>query len=402
MLAGISVGASHLVQSTRAGADYGLALILIIIAACIIKYPAFRFGAQYASLSGTTLLHGYRSQGKWAVAIYALVALGTMFAAIPAVTLVTAGLAQTVFGIQTDTLVVCAFILVLSSVFLIVGGYPALDRIVKVVMALLVICTLAATALVIPKINWALSGSIVPPPITKTNVLFIAALIGWMPVSVDISVWHSLWSVAKTQETGHRPTPGDSLWDFHVGYYGTIVLAICFVILGAGTMHGSDTQYAPSAAGFAEQLIQIYVATLGPWSAPIIGGAAFLTMLSTVITGIDGYPRVIVELIRLQVDKGEKQTMSVAVKKTIYAASIIIIAIGSFLVLSIFLTSLRLFIDVAATIAFLVAPLIAILNHRAMYGPHIPQKPGPVLRILSLLGIVILTLISGYYFYLQT
>jgi len=41
--------------------------------------------------------------------------------------------------------------------------------------------------------------------------------------------------------------------DFHIGYVGAFVLAICFVMLGAGVMHNSGTQFEPGAAGFAAQ-----------------------------------------------------------------------------------------------------------------------------------------------------
>ena len=100
LYAAAAVGASHLVQSTRAGASYGLALVLLILLTYVAKYPAFRFGAQYACATGNSLLHGYRNQGQWAVAIYVVIALGTMFAALPAVTLITAGLAKVAFQVS--------------------------------------------------------------------------------------------------------------------------------------------------------------------------------------------------------------------------------------------------------------------------------------------------------------
>ncbi len=52
MVAAIGVGVSHLVQSTRAGADFGLSLIWLVILIVILKYPAFRFAVDYASATG--------------------------------------------------------------------------------------------------------------------------------------------------------------------------------------------------------------------------------------------------------------------------------------------------------------------------------------------------------------
>ena len=42
LFAGAAIGTSHLVQSTRAGAMYGLGLVAIVIFANLIKYPVFQ------------------------------------------------------------------------------------------------------------------------------------------------------------------------------------------------------------------------------------------------------------------------------------------------------------------------------------------------------------------------
>ena len=396
LLAGISVGTSHLVQSTRAGAGYGVSLVVLILIAALIKYPAFRFGAMYAAATRESMLHGYKRQGRWATPIYVFVAVGTVFAAVPAVTLFTAGLAQTVFGLQLETLTVCALILTLSCALLIVGGYAALDWAVKYVMIFLVLSTLAATAFVLPDIDWSNAGSFALPEITPTNILFLAALVGWMPCSMDISVWYSLWSVAKSKSTGYRPSVKESLLDFNIGYIGTIFLAFCFLLLGLGTMYGKGIEFAPSAAGFAEQLIGLYTQSLGAWSGPFIGLAAFLVMASTVLTGMDGYPRVAVEISRIF---GQSSNVT---DKRLYALTLIVLSLGSFLILAFFLTSLQTFIDIAATIAFLFGPIIATLNHRAIFSDHVPEalQPGKLLRISSLLGIFVLTMFALYYLHI--
>ena len=41
LFAGAAIGVSHLVQSTRAGADFGFSLVWALILANIIKYPFF-------------------------------------------------------------------------------------------------------------------------------------------------------------------------------------------------------------------------------------------------------------------------------------------------------------------------------------------------------------------------
>ena len=404
LYAATAVGASHLVQSTRAGAGYGLALVSLILLTFIAKYPAFRFGAQYTSITGFSLLQGYRNQGWWAVLLYIIIALGTMFAAVPAVTLITAGLAKAAFGLQAGTMSICALILAGSAVILVVGGYGLLDRLVKVLMVALTVATLYATALVIPRIDWSVSGSLVPSGLNTADVFFIVALLGLMPTSVDISVWHSLWSVAKVKDSHHRPTLLESLRDFHVGYVGSFILAVCFVVLGAGVMHGSSLEFASGATDFATQFIQLYENTLGEWSGPLIGLIAVAVMFSTVLTGLDGYPRAAVSLINIySAGKEGGLPLTEAYNRTIYVVALSLLVIGSLLVLHLLVTSLQRIVDFAATIIFLFAPIIAMLNHRVITGKEISvsARPSRGLLTLSLLGVLWLTAFSAYYLYLR-
>lgn len=378
---------------------------MLIFLTYVAKYPAFRFGAQYASATGFSLLHGYRNQGQWAIAIYVVIALGTMFAALPAVTLITAGLAKVAFGLQMSTLGISAFILSGCALILILGGYHLLDRLVKVLMVVLAIATVVATVLIIPKIDWAASAMIVPTVRASTDVFFIVALLGMMPSSVDISVWHSLWSVAKARDSGHRPTMRESLVDFHIGYVGAFVLAICFVMLGAGVMHNSGTQFEAGAAGFAAQLIELYKKSLGDWSGPLIGIVAVAVMFSTVLAGLDGYPRAAVSLVRIYTGKKSNvdETAALSTDKTVYSLTMIMLALGSMVILYLFVTSLKLVVDVASTILFLFAPAIAFLNHRVMTNSRFPSdaRPHRGLLALSAIGFIWMTAFSAYFLYLR-
>ena len=68
LFAATAIGVSHLVQSTRAGALYGLAMMPILLIACAAKYPSLLIGLMYPARTGKTLLQGYREQGWWAFA----------------------------------------------------------------------------------------------------------------------------------------------------------------------------------------------------------------------------------------------------------------------------------------------------------------------------------------------
>ena len=58
LFAGAAIGVSHLVQSTRAGADFGFGLLWALLLINLIKYPFFQFGPRYAAATGASLLEG--------------------------------------------------------------------------------------------------------------------------------------------------------------------------------------------------------------------------------------------------------------------------------------------------------------------------------------------------------
>jgi uncharacterized integral membrane protein len=141
--AAAAIGVSHLVQSTRAGASYGFALVGVVVLANVLKYPFFEYGPRYAAATGESLVDGYRRQGLWAVWIYLVLTIGTMFAVLAAVTLVTGSLATQLFGEALSPLGYSAILLAVSAVLLIPGQYPLLDKVVKAIMVVLALSTVA-------------------------------------------------------------------------------------------------------------------------------------------------------------------------------------------------------------------------------------------------------------------
>lgn len=406
--AGAAIGVSHLVQSTRAGANFGFALIAIVIVANVFKYPAFSFGPRYAAATGTSLLEGYRRRGTWALVLYALLTLGTMFTVQAVVTLVTAALAAASLGWTAPVLGiapavwVAALLTLLCAGLLVVGHYKWLDKIVKVVVAVLTLSTFAATILLLPKVRWGTmsfwpSGDLFS---NATSIAFIVALVGWMPSAFDISIWHSLWTLARRRETKHAPTVKESLLDFNIGYFGTALLALCFLTLGAGVMYGSGETFAPSGAVFATQVVRLYTKTLGAWSQPLIGISALTVMFSTTLTVVDGFPRAIASLVA-RFREPEVPDHPAPYSQRVYWGALAGLGIGSVLVIWVGGGAFKHLVDLATRLSFLTAPALAWLNHRAMLGEEVPPeaRPGPGMVAFSWAGIVFCALFALYYLY---
>lgn len=397
LFAGAAVGVSHLVQSTRAGASYGFELVWILIIANALKYPFMEFAPRYANSTGHSLIDGYAHIGKWALILYLLLTVTTMFAIQATVTLVTAGLVANIFNLQLPIYFVTAIILLISMLILGFGRYSTLDKIIKFVIIILTISTFLAVA-------YALSmGSFNPASLSGNfnwtkylDIAFLIAFVGWMPAPIDISVWHSLWSVAKEGNLEKRPSMKQVLLDFNIGYIGAGVLALGFLSLGALVMFGSNETLSPKGTIFAGQLISMYTSSIGQWAYPIIAIAALTTMISTTITVLDAYPRILRHSTVLLFPKSIK---IYKYKQILYWFWIVVVVIGSLLLLGYLSGTMGFMVDLATTISFVTAPILAILNFRVITHQHVPKEARPKkwLRIYAWLGIVFLSAFSLFY-----
>ena len=63
-----------------------------------------------------------------------------------------------------------------------------------------------------------------------------------------------------------KTTTKQAIFDFNIGYLGTIFLAVCFVILGALVMYNSGESFSNKGDVFASQLIALYTQNLGKFT----------------------------------------------------------------------------------------------------------------------------------------
>ena len=388
LFAGAAVGVSHLVQSTRAGADFGFGLLWVLLLATVFKYPFFQFGPRYAAATGETLLDGYKKLGNVVLAISFAISFLTMFIIQAAVTIVTAGLAINIFG-TFDLFTWSVLITISSMIILLVGKYKLLDGLMKYVILLLTICTLFAVIAALLKNNQAFSFEQVIPKGT-IEITFLISFLGWMPTSLDISIWQSIWSVEKEKISHQKITPKQAIFDFNVGYIGTIFLAACFLILGALVMHNSEQSFSNKGGVFAGQLIELYTKNLGNFAYVFIAIAALTTMFSTTITALDASPRAM--------SKANELLFPTKIKLN-YWFWIVVLSLGTFIILKYFSDNMGLMVKIGTILSFLTAPFYAILNYILITGKHTPKehRPSIYLKILSICGIIFLVGFSAWF-----
>ena len=387
LFAGAAIGVSHLVQSTRAGADFGLGLLWALLLVNFFKYPFFQFGPRYALATGESLLAGYAKLGKGVIVTYFVLTIATMFTIQTAVTIVTAGLAVELFGISSNIVYWGVVITLICATLLSFGRYGLLDRGMKVIIIVLSISTFVAAFLAFGQskdIEWT---QVLPA--STTGFAFLIAFMGWMPGPLDISVWHSLWSLEKKKRMQNL-TVKQSLFDFNVGYLTTIVLGVCFVLLGTLVMYGTGIGFSNSGGAFAQQLIALYTSSLGNGAYWIIGIAAFTTMFSTTLTTLDASPRAMAKT---------AQILQLPIVMSSYLFWILVLVIGTCAVFFFLLSNMGALVQLATILSFITAPFYGLINFLLVSGRHMPEnyRPNGLMRVWSIAGLVFLTGFTIWY-----
>ena len=400
LYAGAAIGASHLVLSTRAGALYSFQLIWVILLINLFKYPFFEFSYRYTASTGKSLLEGYRKLGKWAIVTFMIMSFFTAIVNFAAVTKITSDLAAYLFHLELDSFYTSVGLLSVILLMLFIGRYALLDKAMKFMILVLSLLTVVAFFFALKNGANAQPGFVAPPIWDIAGITFLIALMGWMPTPIDASVWPSLWAIERQKQTHHKPSFKESQIDFHIGYIGSAFLSIFFLGLGALIMYGSGELFSSSGLVFSQQLVSLYSQTIGSWSTQIIGFVVFITMLSTAITVIDGYPRSL-EGSMIEIFPSFKKFGS-----KMYYIWAIFLAISASIIIGFFIENMVSLLIFATILSFITAPVFAFINYKVVTNESFPIEfqPPSWLKILSWMGMVFLVgfIIMYVYFNLIT
>ena len=393
LFASTAIGVSHLVQSTRAGADFGLLILGFVVLASLLKYPFFEYGSRYANSTKTSIIDGYKKLGKHALWLYLLLTISSMFFVTGAIGFVASGFFENLFGVDLFEDWTIFYLFAICVIILAIGKYRVLDSLIKIIVVVLVISTVSAFLFALyhgpiepvsgfePKSLWDASG-----------IFFLLALMGWMPTAIDLSSWNSLWTLERMRQANYKPLLKETLLEFRLSYLMTGILAIIFVVLGSFIFFGSGEELPNNNSLFAHKIVTLYTQTIGNWSYIIIAASAFTVMFGTVLAVFDGYSRSLKRTIELLCNFNNENT-SDRNSKFSYILFLLLIAIGSLIVVSQFENNLKDLVDFATVLSFVIAPVVAIFNFRLVTGKFLKKEfqPSTYLKILSVAGIIFLT-----------
>ncbi len=395
LVACAAIGGSHLVWSTRAGADYGWSLVGLILLANLLKLPFFLYGQTYTAATGESLLAGYLRQGRIYVWVFLAINILTGIINIAGVAMISGALMSGygISGVSVSNLTL--FVLVICALLIVLGHYRVLDGVSKVVIIVLTFSTIIAVSLAFKKPVETIPGFVPSSPYTWASFAFLISLLGWMPAPIDLSTWSSLWMFSREKQTGHKASLLETKIDFFLGYGMAVLLAVLFLSLGALVMHGTGEHFSDSGLAFSKQLVNLYAGHIGEWSRPIILTAAFVTMFSTTLTCVDGYPRSLAACCSLLGNLSEKRFHS------IHRIWILISVIISALIVQFLIKNLIQLLTFAAVVSFVTSPILAWINFKVMRSDFVPveQRPGKWLSFISWAGLTFFVLMTLGYIY---
>jgi len=129
----------------------------------------------------------------------------------------------------------------------------------------------------------------------------------------------------------------------------------------------------------------------------MIALVAFITMFSTTITVMDGYTRTLGAGLFLLWDGADNRRRIMGLGAM---AVLVVLALG---VITLFMSRMKMLIDIVTVLAFLTAPVVALLNFKVVRSAVVPleMRPGKAMVWLSWLGIVFLSGFSLVWVYLR-
>ncbi|MEM9553719.1 MAG: Nramp family divalent metal transporter [Acidobacteriota bacterium] len=402
LLAATSIGSSHILMSPEAGARFGYSLLWLVVAAHLVKYPAFELAPRYVAARGESLLDAYaRAPGpkNWAIwlGIADMTAQGVgVIAALVGLTATFVVEAFGVGGVASWSLALTALLLLLLRF----GHYAALRGINLALLVLLSAGTLLAFSAAPPEPTAFASGLV--PVLPDGSLFLIAAILGFMPTSVAVSVWQSLWALEQGRFGDPSDAPEDrrrhlrrGLFDLRLGYGLSALLAVCFLSLGATLL--APRGLVPEGTEVALVLSRLYTLVLGDWMRPVVLAMAFAALFTTCYTLMDGLPRSFVAARHVLAGRPAHAAADPhAEVDRLYWTFLLPVTFGGMAILAL-LPDPAFLVKAVAVLGLLLSPVYYILNLwavlRLVDDPAL--RPGRASVALSIAGIVSLMFAAG-------
>ncbi|SDJ67265.1 Mn2+ and Fe2+ transporters of the NRAMP family [Actinopolyspora mzabensis] len=276
MAAATGVGAGDLVATLVAGSRFGYALFWAILLGTVFKMGIGEAVGRWHLGSGSTILAGWRSLGRWATNFFGvyIVLWGFVYGAT----------AMSATGLPLNALfpglsvrywgMICG---VVGLVLVWLGRYRLLERLMTILVGVMFVAVVGTAVLVGPNIV-ALGGGLVPR-LPEGSLAYVLGLMGGVGGTITMAAY-GYWTMAKGWRTP-RWIPFMRT-DNAVGYLTTGIFVVAMLIVGSELLLGQGM--ADGDRGLLE-LGQRLAADYGQWARlPFLVG--FLAVTFTSLLGV--------------------------------------------------------------------------------------------------------------------
>lgn len=271
------VGAGDLVATLIAGARYGYALLWAAVIGCILKIALAEATGRYHLATGSTMLEGWRSLGRWTswyfgiyIVLWGFVYGGTAMSAtaLPLAALFPDVLPFWAWGALSG---------IAGAVFVLFNRYAMFEAVMKIFIAMMFITVVGLAILVVPDVGAALNGLV--PRLPEGSAIYTLGLIGGVGGTITLAAY-GYWVGAKGWH-GPQWIPMMRL-DNRVAYIATGIFVVAMLIVGAELLHSANIALAKGDRGLVD-LADILRERFGSPVATLFLFGFFATTFSSIL-----------------------------------------------------------------------------------------------------------------------
>lgn len=238
--AATGVGAGDIVSSLAAGSELGLALLWTIVLGAAIKFGLAEGVGRWHLATGSTILTGWRSLGRWTLWYFGvyIIVWGFSFGA---AAMSSTGLALNALapGVSVRWWGILSGLIGFGLVLL--GRYRFFERMMTVLVGVMFITVVGSAIAVLSEAGSLLSGAM--PQLPEGSIVYVLGLLGGVGGSITLAAY-GYW----LREKGWRTDPWMPMMrlDNAVAYVITGVFVVAMLIMAAALLFGSGTDIGGS------------------------------------------------------------------------------------------------------------------------------------------------------------
>lgn len=292
VVAATGVGAGDLVATLVAGSRYGYALLWAAIVGCIVKIALAEATGRYHLATGSTMLEGWRTLGRWTswyfgiyIILWGFVYGGTAMSAtaLPLSALFPGLLPFWAWGALAG---------MLGAAFVLLNRYAVFEAVMKLFVAIMFVVVVGLAILVAPDLGDALGGLV--PRLPAGSAIYTLGLIGGVGGTITLAAY-GYWVNAKGWRT--PAWMGMMRFDNRVAYIVTGIFVVAMLIVGAELLHAAQISLSGGDRGLLD-LEDVLAERFGPVVAKVFLIGFFATTFSSVLGVWQGVSLLFADFVR--------------------------------------------------------------------------------------------------------